>query len=40
MMFSPLGVSQPHHSEDHAADTVAMMVVAVMTQRAFVSVVG
>src|ERR1700747_76913 len=37
---TPLGLSQPHHAEDHAADAVAMMVVAVMTPRAFVSLVG
>jgi hypothetical protein len=35
-----LGVSQTHHTEDHAADTVAMTVAAVMTPRGFVSVGG
>ena len=31
-----MSVSQPHHGEDHAADTVAMRVAAVMTPFASV----
>ena len=35
-----VGCSQPHHAEDHAADTIAMMVAAAMPLRGFPSVVG
>jgi hypothetical protein len=31
-------VSQPHHAEDHAADTLAMTVAAVMSSRALASI--